>query len=162
MLFSNKITLSPVGWLLCHIFVQSLSHVRLFVTPWTAAHHASLSFIVFQSLLKLVSIESVMPSNHAILCCPFLLLPSAFLSIRVLSSELALCIRWLNYWSFSISLSNECSELISFRIDCFDLLTVQATLKSLLSTTVQKHQFFNAEPFLWSNSHIHPWLLEKP
>ena len=123
MLFSNKITLSPVGWLLCHIFVQSLSHVRLFVTLWTAAHHASLSFIVFESLLKLVSIESVMPSNHAILCCPFLLLPSAFLSIRVLSNELALCIRWLNYWSFSISLSNECSELISFRIDCFDLLT---------------------------------------
>ena len=100
--------------------VQSLSHVWLFVTPWTAAHQAFLSFTVSLSLLKLMSIESVMPSNHLILCRP-LLLPSIFPSIRLLSSELALCIRWSKYWSFgfSVSPSNEYSELISFRIDCF-------------------------------------------
>ena len=100
--------------------------------PWTAGYQASLSFTISQSLLKLLSIELVMPSNHLVLCHPLLLLPSIFPSIRVLSSELALCIKWLKYWSFSISNSNEYSELISFRIDCFDLLAVQGTLKSLL------------------------------
>ena len=114
--------------------VQLLSRVWLFATPWTAARQASLSLINSWSLLKLISTESVMPSNHLILCCPLLLLPSVFPSIRVFSSESALHIRWPKYWSFSfsISLSNEYSGLISFRNDSFDLLAVQGTLKSLL------------------------------
>ena len=114
--------------------VQSLSRVQLFVTPWTAAHQASLSFTISWSLLKLMSIESVMPSNHIILCCPLLLLPSIFPSIRVFSNESALHIRWPKYWSisFSISPSDEYSRLLSFRIDWFDLLAVQETLKNLL------------------------------
>ena len=113
--------------------VQSLCHVQLVVTPWTAACHASLSFTISWSLLKLMSIESVMPFNHLILCCPLLLLPSIFPSIRVFSNELASHIRWPKDWpfSFSISHSNEYSALISFRIDWFDLLPVQGTLKSL-------------------------------
>ena len=113
--------------------VQSLSNVRLFVTPWTAAHQASLSITNSQSLLKLMSIELVMPSNHFILCCPLLLLPSIFPSIRVFSKTSALRIRWPKYWSFrfSISPSNEYSRLISFGMDWFDLLAVQGTLKSL-------------------------------
>ena len=113
-------------------FVQSLSCLQLFVTPWTAAHQASLSFTISLSLLKLMSIESMMPSNHLILCRPLLLLPSIFPSIRVFSNKSALRIRWPKYWSFSISPSNEYSGFISFRIDCFDLLAVQGTLKSLL------------------------------
>ena len=114
--------------------VQSLSCVRLFVTPWTAARQASLSITNSQSLLKLMSIKSVMPSNHLILCCPFLLLPSILPSIRVFSIESVLRIRWPKYWSFSFSISpsNEYSGLISFRIHCFDLLAFQGTLKSLL------------------------------
>ena len=112
--------------------VQSLSHVRLFVTPWTAARQASLSTTSSQSLLKSMSIESVMPSNHLILCHPLLLLPSIFSTIRVFSSESVLPIRWPKYWSFSISPSNEYSGLISLRIDWFDLLAVQGNLKSLL------------------------------
>ena len=114
--------------------VQSLSHVQLFATPWTAAPQASLSFTVSQSLLKLMSIESVMSSNHLILCRPLLLLPSIFTSIRVFSSESALRIRWPKYWSFSFSISpsNKYSGLVSFRIDWFDLLAVQRTLRSLL------------------------------
>jgi len=121
--------------------VQSLSRVQLFVTPWTAARQAPLSFTISWSWLKLMSIESVMPSNYLILCCPLLLLPSIFPSIRVFSSELALHIRWSKYWSFSFSISpsNEYFGLISFRIDWFDLLVVQGTLKSP-NTTVQKHQ----------------------
>ena len=114
--------------------MQLLSHVQLFVTPWTAAHQASLSITNAWSLLKLMSIESVMPSNHLILCCPLLLLPSIFPSIRVFSSESVLHIRWPKYWSFSFSISpsNENSGLISFRMDWLDLLAVQGTLKSLL------------------------------
>ena len=114
--------------------VQLLSHVQLFATPGNAACQASLSFTISWSLLKLMSIESVMPSNHLILCHPVLLLPSIFPSIRVLSNELALHISWQNYWSFSCStsLSNEYSGLISFRMDWLDLLAVQGTLKSLL------------------------------
>ena len=114
--------------------VQLLSHVWLFATTWTAAHQASLSITNSRSLLKLMSIESVMPSNHLILCHPLLLLPSIFPSIRVFSVESALCIRWPKYWSFSfnISSSNEHSGLISFRMDWLDLLAVQGTLKSLL------------------------------
>ena len=109
-----------------------LSHVYLFEASWTTAHQASLSFTISQSWLRLMSIESVMPSNQLILCHPLLLLPSIFPSSRVFPSELALHIRWPKYWSFSISPSNEYSELISFRIDWFDLLAVQGTLKSLL------------------------------
>ena len=114
--------------------VQSLSRVWLFATPWTAARQASLSITDFWSILKFRSIESVMPSNHLILCRPFLLLPSIFPSIRVFSNESALCIMWPKYWSFSfnISPSNEHPGLISFRMDWLNLLAVQGTLKSLL------------------------------
>ena len=113
---------------------QSLSHVQLFATPWTAACQASLSITSSQSLLKLMSIESLMPSNYLILCHPLLLPPSIFPSIKVFSSESLLCIRWPKYWSFSfnISPSNEYSGLISFRMDWLDLLAVQGTLKSLV------------------------------
>ena len=116
------------------VVVKSLSHVQLFVTLWTAACQASLSFTITQSLLKLMSIEPVMPSNHLILCRPLLLLPSVFPSIRVFSNDSALRIRWPKYWSFSFSISpfNEHLGLISFRMDWFDLLAVQGTLKSLL------------------------------
>ena len=112
--------------------VQSLSRVRLFATPWTAAHQASLSITDSWSPPKLMSIESVMPSNHFILCCPLVLLPSIFPSFRVFSYEL--CTRWPEYWSFSFSISpfNEHSGLISFRLDWLDPLAVQGTLKSLL------------------------------
>ena len=102
------------------------------MTPWTTTHQASLSISNSRSLLKLMSIESVTPSNHLILCHPLLCLPSILPSIRVFSSESVLCIRWPKYWSFSISPSNECSGVISFRIDWVDLLTVQGTVKSLL------------------------------
>ena len=122
--------------LTCHEFssVQSLSCVRLSVTPLTTARQASLSITNSWSSLKLMSFASVMPSNHLILCCPFLLLPSVFPSIRVFSNESALCIRWPKYWrfSFNISPSNEHSGLISFRMDWLDLLVVQGTFKSLL------------------------------
>ena len=132
--------------------VQSPSSVWLFVTPWTPACQASLSIINSWSLLKLVSIESVMPSNHLILCRPLLLLPSSFPSIRVFSNESALWIRCPKYWSFSLSISpsNEYSGLISFSSNWFDLLAVQATLKSLLHTTIWKY-FFGTQPSLWSN-----------
>ena len=121
--------------------VQSLSHVRLFVTPWTAARQASLSITSSQSLLKLMSIESVMPSSHLILCRHLLLLPPIPPSIRVFSSGSNLCMRSSKYWSFSFSIipSKEHPGLISFRMDWLDLLAVQGTLKSLLHTTVQKH-----------------------
>ena len=113
--------------------VQLLSHVWLFVTPWISARQVSLSITNTQSLLKLMPIESVMPSNHLILCCPLLLLPSIFPSIRIFSSESVLHIRWPKFWSFcfSISPSNEHPGLISFRMDWLDLLAVQGTLKSL-------------------------------
>ena len=113
--------------------IQSLSHARLFVTPWTATCQASLCFTTSQSLFKLMSIESVMPCNHLILCHPLLLLPSIIPSIRVFPSESAHPIRWPKHWSFSFSIgpSSEYSGLISFRIDWFDLLVVQETLKSL-------------------------------
>ena len=114
--------------------VRLLSCVQLFLTPWTAAHQASLSVTNSWSLLKLMSIELVMPSNHLILCHPLLLLPSIFPSIRVFTNESVLCIRWPKYWSFSFSISpsNEYSGLISFRMDWLDLFAVQVTLKSLL------------------------------
>ena len=144
--------------------VQSLSHVWFFVTPWTAAGQASLSLTISCSLLKLKSIDSVMPSNHLILCGPLLLLPSIFRSKRVFSSESALHIRWPKYWIFSFSIcpSSECSGLISFRIDWFDLLGVQETLSRIFSNTaVRRHQFFGAQRFLLSSSHSGIWLLEK-
>ena len=127
--------------------VQSVSHVRLFVTPQTAACQAFLSITNSWSLLKLMSIESVMPSNHFILWHPLLLPPSIFPRIRVFSNQSAPQIRWSKYWSFkfSISPSNEYSGLISFRIDWLDLLAVQGTLKSLSNTTVQKHTFFGSQ-----------------
>ena len=125
----------PDTWLQQYQFssVQSLSRVQLFVTPWTAARQASLSFTNSQSSLKLMSIESVMPSNHLILCRP-LLLPSIFPNIRVFSNESVLPIRWPKCWSFSFSISssNEYSGLVSFRMDWLDLLAVQGTLESLL------------------------------
>ena len=144
--------------------VQSHSGVRLFATPQTAARQASLSITNPRSLLKLMSIESVMPSNHLILCHPLLLPPSIFPSIRVFSNESALCMRWpkLRCFSFSISPSNEHSGLISFRMDWLDFLAVQRTLKSLLQHCGSKHQFFGAQLSLQSNSHIHTRLLEKP
>ena len=118
--------------------VQSLSRVQLFATPWTAACQGSLSITNSRNLLKLMSIESVMPSNHLIFCRPLLLLSSIFLSIRVFSSESVLRTRWPKYWSFSFSIgpSNEYSGLISFRIDWFDLLAVQGTLKRTPMLTV--------------------------
>ena len=115
------------------VVVQSSSHVQLFVTSWTTAHQASLSLIISRSLPKFMSIALVMPSSHLILWCPLLLLPSIFPSIREFSNELAVCIRWPKYWSFSFSISpsNEYSGLISLKIDWFDLLAVQGTLRSL-------------------------------
>ena len=128
--------------------VRSLSHVQLFETLWTATHQASLSISNSWSLLKLMSIESVMPSNHLILCHPLLLLPSIFLSIRVFSNKSVLHIRWPKYWSLSISPSNIYSGLISFKIDWFDLLAVQGTLKSLLQHYSSKASILWGSAFL--------------
>ena len=124
-----------------------LSHVRLFETPWTVAHQDSLSITNSQSLLKLMSIKSVMPSNHLILCRPLLLLPSIFPSIRVFSNESVPLIKWPKYWSFSFSItpSNQYSGLISSRMDWLDLLAVQGALKSLLQHHSAKHQFFSSQ-----------------
>ena len=135
--------------------VQSLSHVWLFVTPWTAAHQASLSITNSQSLLKLMSIESVMPSNHLIFYHPLLPPPSVFPSIRVFSNKSVPRIRWPKYWSFSFSVSpfNEYSGLIS--------LLSKGLSRVFSSTTAQKHQLFGAQPSLWSDSHTHTWSLEK-
>ena len=136
------------------VVAQSLNRVQFFVTQRTIRCQASLATIS-QSLLKVTSIESVMPSNHLILCRPLLLPPSIFPSIRVFSNESTLHIRWSKYWSFSISLSNEYSGLISFRIDWFDLFAVQGTFKSFFQHHSSKHHFFGTQPSLWSNSHIH-------
>ena len=126
--------------------VQSLSCVQLFVTPWTAAHQPSLSFTNYQSFLKLMSIKSVMPSNHLTLCCPLLLLPSIFPSIRVFSNE-SIGIRWPKYWSssFSINPSNEYSGVISFRMGWFNLLADQGKLKSLLQHRNSKASIFSTQ-----------------
>ena len=144
--------------------VQSLSHVRLFVTPWTTARQASLSITNSQSLLKLMSIELVMPSNRLILWRPLLILPSIFPSIRVFSNESALRIRWPKYWSFSfnISPSSEHSGLISFRMDWLDLLAVQGTLKSLLKHHSSKASILQCSAFFVVQLSHHTWLLEKP
>ena len=151
--------------------IQLLNLVQLFVTPWTAEWQASLSIINSRSLLKLMSTESVMPSNHFILCSLLLLLPLIFPSIRVFSNEQTFLIRWPKCWSFSLSISpsNEYSGLISYIQGWFPLrLTGLISLQSkglsrvFSNTTLQKHQFFSAQPSLWSNCHIHTWLLEKP
>ena len=140
--YGYSISSNSFSPILAHSSVQSLSHVQLFVTPWTAARQASLSITKSQSLLKLTSIESVLPSNHLILCRPPLLLPSIFPSIRVFSNEAALCVRWPKYWSFSfyISPSNEHPGLISFKMEWLDLLA-----RVFSNTTVQKHQFFGSQ-----------------
>ena len=137
-----------MGWLVS----QLLSRVLLFAAPWTAGCQASLSFTISQSLLKLMSIESVMPSNHLILCPPLLLLPYIFPSIRVFSNELALCTRWPKDWSFSFSISpsSEYSGLISFRIDWLDLLAVQGTLRSLLQRQSSKASVLQRLAFMIS------------
>ena len=143
---------------------QSLSRVRLFETPWISAHQASLSITNSRSSLRLTFIESVKPSSNLILCRPLLLLPPIPPGIRVFSNESTPHMRWPKYcsFSFSIILSKEIPGLISFRMDWLDLLAVQGTLKSLSNTTVQKHQFFGAQPSSQSNSHIHTRPQEKP
>ena len=145
------------------VFVRLLSCVLLFAAPWTAALQASLSFTISQSLHKLMSIESMMPSNHLILCCPFLL-PSFFSSIRVFSSELALHIRWPKYWrfSFSIVFPMNIQGWFPLRLTGLIFLLSKGLSRVFSSTTVQKHQFFGTLPSLWSSSHIHTWLLERP
>ena len=148
---------------LLSVSVQSLSHVWLFVTPWTVACQASLSITNSQSLLKLTSITLVVPSNHLILCHP-LLLPSVFPNIRVFPSESVLHIRWPKYWSFSFSISpsNEYSELISFTMGWLDLLAVQGTLKSLLQQHSSKASILQHSAFFMVQLSYHTWLLEKP
>ena len=155
-------------WINTHTYkittvVQSLSRVRLFATPWTAAHDASLSSTVSRSLLKLMSAESVMPSNHLIFCHPLLLLPSIFPSIRVFSNEL--------FESGGQSIGAAASALVLpvniqswFPLELTGLISLQSKGLSRVfsSTTVWKHQFFGAQPSLWSNSHTHTWLLKKP
>ena len=144
--------------------VQLLSRVRLSATPWITAHQASLSISNSRSLLRLMSIESVMPSSHLILCRPLLLLPPIPPSTRVFSNGSTLHKRWPKYWSFSFSISpsNEHPGLISFRMDWLDLLAVQGTLKSLLQQHSSKASFFSAHLSSQSKSHIHTWPLEKP
>ena len=143
----------------CSLFqfssVQLLSHVHLFVTPWTVEHQASLSITSLQSLHKLMSIESVMPYNHLILCRPLLLLPSIFPSMKVFSNESALCIRWPKYWSFSFntSPSNEHPRQISPRMDWLDLPAVQGTLKSLLQHHSSKASILHSALFIVQLSH---------
>ena len=137
-------TLLFVLWLFLLLLFSLWNHIQLFVTPWSAAHQTSLSFTISGNLLKLMSIESVMPSNHFIVCRP-LLLPSVFPRIRVFSSESVLCIRWPKYWSFSISPPNEYSRLIYFRMDWLDLLAVQGTLRSLLQHHSSKASILSAQ-----------------
>ena len=142
--------------------VQLLSHVQLSAIAWTAACQTFLSITISQSLLKLMSIESVTPSNHLILCCP-LLLPSIFPSIRVFSNESVLYIRWSKYWSFSFSISSS-NEYSGLPLGWIGWISLQSKGLSRVfsNTTVQKHQFFDAQLSLWSNSHIHTWLPGKP
>ena len=144
------------------IVVQSLSRVWLSATPWTAARQASLRFTVSETLLKLMSIESVMPFNHLILCRSLLLLPSVFSSIRVFSNESVLRIRWPKCWSFSFSISpsNEYSGLISFRMDWLDLLAVQGTLKSLLQHHSSQASILRCLAFFIVQLSIRTWLLD--
>ena len=142
---------------------MSFSRVRHFVTPWTRARQALLSSTASRSCVKFILVASMTLSNHLILYCPILLLPSHFPNFRVFSRESSLLMRWPNYWSLSFRIcpSSEHSGLISFRIDRLVLLAVQRILKSL-HQHVQKHQFFGGQPSLWSSSHFHISLLEKP
>ena len=142
--------------------VQSLSHVQLFEIPWTTARQAFLSFTISWSLFNLMSIESVMPSNHLILCCPLLLLPSVFPSIS-LFQWVSSSHHWPKYWSFSFSISpfNEYSGLISSRIDWFDLCCPRDCQESSLAPQFESINSFGAQPSLWSNYHIPTWLREK-
>ena len=142
----------------------SLSRVRLFVTPWTVAHQAPLSSTISQSLLKFMSIESMMLSNHLILCYPLLLLLSIFPSIRMFSNESVLHIRWPKYWSFSFSNSPSNEYSGWFLLGLTDFISLQSKRLSRVfsNTTTQKHQFFGSQPSLRSSSYIHTWLLEKP
>ena len=144
--------------------VQLLSRVRLFATPWIAARQASLSITISQSSLRLTSIESVMPSSHLILCRPLLLLPPIPSSIRVISIESTLRMRWPKYWSFTFSIIpfKEIPGLISFRMGWLDLLQAKGLSRIFSTTTVQTHQFFGAQLSSQSSSHIHTWPLEKP
>ena len=144
--------------------VQSLSHVWLFATPWTAAHQASLSITNSWSLLKLMSIELVMPSNHLVPCCPLLLLPSIFPSNKVFSNQSILGIWWPKYWSFSSAsvLPMNIQDWLPLGLTGFISLLSKGLSRVFFNTIVQKHQFFSAQPSLWSNSQIHTWLLEKP
>ena len=150
----------------CHEFssVQSLSCVQLFVTPWIAARQASLSITNSQSSLKLMCIESVIPSSHLILCYPLLLLPPIPPRIRVFSNESTLCIRWPKYWNFSFSFipSKEHSGLICLEWTGWISLQSKGLSRVFSNTTVQKHQFFSIQLSSQSNSHIHTWPLEKP
>ena len=161
-MFYQKVSFNLSSHLVVVVFSCSVASDS--VTPWTAAHQASLLSTVSLSLLKFMSIESVTLSNHLILCHYLLLLPSIFPSIRVFSNESALRIKCLKYWSFSFSISpsSEYSGLISFRVDWFDLFEIQGLSRVFSSTTVWKQQFFGVQPSLWSDSHIHTWLLEKP
>ena len=147
---------------LSFVVVQSLSGVWLFATWWTAACQASLSFIISWSLLRLMFIELILPSNHLILCHPLLLTPSVFPSIRVFSSESVLHIRWPKYWNFSFSISPLIQDWFSLGLTGLISLLSNGLSRVFFNTTVQKHQFFSAQLSLWSNSHIHTWLLEKP
>ena len=161
--FSCKMNLLRlVLWLSSVQFSSVAQSCPTLSTPWTAAHQASLSITNSQSLLKLMSIELVIPSNHLILCHLLLFPPSIFPSIRVFSNESVLRIRRPKYWSFSFnnSPSNEHSGLISFRMNWLDFLQSKGLSRVFSNTTVQKHQFSSAQLSLWSNSHFHTWLLE--
>ena len=146
----------------CVDVVQPLSHIQLFTTPWTAAHQTSLSSTTFWNLLKFMSNELVIPSNHLILCCPLLLLPSIFPSIRVISNESALCIRWPKYWSFSMSPSSNIQGWFHLGLTGLIFLQSKGLSRVFSNTTVQKPEFVDTQPSLWASSHIHMWLLEKP
>ena len=155
---------SCIFWTFPYERVAPSLWVQFFATPWTVAHQASLSITNFWSLPKLVSVESVMPSSHLILCCPLFLLPSVFPSIRIFSNESVLHISWLKYWSFSftVSPSIEYSGLISFSMDWLDFLAVQGTLKSLLQQHSSKTSLLRHSAFFIVQLYIYTWLLEKP
>ena len=163
-LWRNRIP--KLGLSIIVVVVQLLNHIWLFATSWSVACQAHLSSTVFYSLIKLMSIESVMLSNHLLLCCPLLLLPWVFPRIRVFSNELTLHIRWPKYLNFSFSISHDQSMNIQggFPLGLTGLISLQSKgfLRVFSSTTVSKHQLFGAQPSLWSNFHIHTWLLEKP
>ena len=142
-------------------WVQSLSRVQLFATPWTVACHASLSITKSQSLLKLISVVLVMPSNHLILCRPLLFTPSIVPSTRVFSNESVLCIRWPKYWSLSISPCKSIQGWFILGLICLNSLPSKGLSRAFYSTTIQKYQFFSAQLSFLSNSHIYIWLPEK-